>query len=188
MGAGSLSLRLVFIQIPSPGSDNGIAGEERPGPPLRVPPEAQTAALPPLTEERLLRSLVFVAWYLPSPPAPTSSTWGHPRTQSGLCPSRDVPAVDAQCVSSPSPDAFESWGQSRIWVGGGLKEATSAGWIDPGSRRKDWAPCRGRGCHGCSRLSRREEGEEWSEAPPRGFWKYLDTDSHFSVRPPTWLS
>ena len=87
----------------------------------------------------------------------------------------DVPAVDAQCVSSPSPDAFASWGQSRIWVGGGLEEATSAGWIDPSSRRKDWAPCRGRGCHGCSRWSRREEGEEWSEAPPRGFWKYLDT-------------
>lgn len=145
------ALWLVFIHIPSSGSDNGIAGEKRPGPPPWALAEAQKAALPPWTEEMLPRSPRFAAWrHLSCDPPPAASTRGHARRQSRSCPSAtwaasslraagplgSTPAgqaLDAQRGSSPSLDAFESWGQRSTGVGEGLKEGTLAGWIDPSS-------------------------------------------------------
>lgn len=132
--------RLVFIQIPSLGSDNGIAGEKRPGPPPWALVEAWAAALMSLAREMLPRSPLFAAWRPPS----CISTRGHPcsrvgpalppggqrrtHTAGSLRSTPDSLAVDAQHRSSPSLDAFESWDQSSTGVGGGLKFPWLEGW------------------------------------------------------------
>lgn len=72
---GAVSLRLLFIQLPSPGSDNCIAGEKRPGPPPWAPAEAQMVAHLSLRREMLSRSPLLPAW---QHPPPVDFTWGHP--------------------------------------------------------------------------------------------------------------
>ena len=141
VGAGSLSLQLVFIQIPSLGSDNGIAGEERPGPPLRVPPEAQTAALPPLTEERLLRSLVFVAWYLPSHPLPPHPPPGATHARGvGRCPGCGCPVRELTL-----PGRLRKLGPEPN-LGGGRSRRSNLGWMDrPQQSEKGLGPLQGEG-------------------------------------------
>lgn len=140
------TLRLVFIHIPSSGSDNVIAGEKRPGPPPWALAEAQEAALLPWTEEMLPRSPRFAAWR----PRSCSLHRG-PRTHAesvlslrdvgGVFPPRSRPTgfhshrpgFGCSARELPLPGRLRKSGPARHW--GGRRSQRSLGWMD---RPQQW--------------------------------------------------
>lgn len=150
---GRLSLQLLFMHIPSSGSDNGVAGDKRPGPPPWAVAEAQMGALPSLRGEMPPRSPLFAAWQHPTPRV---LLLGPPRHAESALPPWKVGSVcvprsrlpgstrrgpDCGCsVCEPVfPGRPQKSGWSRIWVGGGPEEANLAGWLEPSGGRRGWA-------------------------------------------------
>lgn len=163
------SLRLAIIQIPSPGSDHSIAGEEKPDllggfwpQPRRRP------ALP------CLRFPLFAAWPPPSRVhhlgRPTRAGWALPPTGRPDC------GCSTSELTLPGTSA-EAGGQAECGWG---KVSEQQPWLDGRTPtvRERTGPLEGEEMSRPLEVVQAGGREEQAGALPGGLWKHWDSDSH----------